>query len=117
MTFQRIVNLNGYQAAELTLSNRSPLPVWYTGNTAENPVYDIQYSSGNTWEDSGDKWCVMGLESFQLASQQSVTFTAFVSFDERAARGVRVGVLCSPQEDYKAGVGRMYWSEKFTAPK
>jgi hypothetical protein len=117
LTFQRFVNSNGCQLAELTVSNRSSQPLWFTGCSANKPAYDIQYSKGDRWEDSRDSRCPKGMERFELRSQQSATFTVLVESDKQMKRGMRVGIVCSRHEDYRAGVGRIYWSEKFEQPK
>src|SRR5213593_1860490 len=85
LTLQRFVNLNGYQYAELTISNHSSLPVWYTGYAAVSPAYDIQYSRGNGWEDSHASGCAMGLELYELRSQQSSSFTVHLGSDDQTA--------------------------------
>ena len=116
LTFQRFVNSNGSQHAELTVSNRSSQPLWFTGCSANKPAYGIQYSNGDQWEDSRESWCAKGSDRFDLRSQQSATFTVPLGTDEQMKQGMRVGIVCSRYEDYRAGVGRICWSERFGKP-
>jgi hypothetical protein len=115
--FQRFVTLNGYQYAEMAMSNRSSQPLWFTGEQLEYPAYETQYSNGSQWVDSRDSRCAMGLERYQLPSQQSITFTVLVPDDERATNGWRVGVAFSPHEDYKQGQRQVCWSERISPSK
>jgi hypothetical protein len=117
LTFQRFVDVNGLQHAELTMSNRTSLPLWFTGYSASEPAYDIQYSKGNRWEDSRDSRRAKGLERFELRSLQNATFRVPLGLDDRMKQGMRVSVVCSREEEYRAGVGRIYRSEKITQPK
>jgi hypothetical protein len=117
LTFQRFVNSNGCPLAELTMSNRSSQPLWFTGTSASKPSYDIQYAKGDGWEDSRDSRCAKGSERFELRPQQSATFTVSLGTAEQMKRGMRVGIVCSRHEDYRAGVGRIYWTEKLADPK
>jgi hypothetical protein len=117
LTFQRFVKLNGWQHAELTLSNRSSRPLWYAGTGANNLAYDIQYSKGNSWEDWQDSRRPLGFKRFQLPPRRGTTFFVLLDSEEQVKRGLRVGVSCSRHEDNSAGVGRIFWSEKLPNPK
>jgi hypothetical protein len=110
--FQRFITEHNYQCAEFMVSNCTAHTLWFTGYSLESPVYDVQYLTDGQWEDSQVGWCGVGMDRRPLAAHETIKFKVLVEHDAQKPRVMRVGLSCSPKQDYKKEVEKTYWSEK-----
>jgi hypothetical protein len=120
VSLQGFVLQYGYQSTAFMVSNCTARAVWFTGNSSESPLYHLQYLENGQWVDSPGLWCGNGLDRQQLAAYKTIRFTTpLAGGAAQGSRVLRLGLSCSPQEDFKNELQETYWSEKidYTLPK
>jgi hypothetical protein len=111
ITFQRFVTKYDTTCAEFIASNCTSRVMWFTGHNIRSPAYEVQCFISGEWEDWGMGWCGVGMDRHKLGAHKTVSFTVPLIYARRSNM-MRVGLSCSPHEDYNREEEKTYWSEK-----